>query len=210
MKNNLNETEVRLLEQILTGGSLNESKSIQIAIRNHISDKKDALMEELSMNEPEFRSFHTKTLNNIFQFLKDNEFIAEREGGVFFITDRGKNLRRLGTLEKYAAWQQETRQKNKVVIHTIETRGYLDQDEIIRNRRALVLKRIKKFVVYPLLILILLFFLLLGAHHYNLDKDIPFIKNLFKTESETGKQNKSSGKGDKHSGKKHKNKKHAQ
>jgi len=210
MKNNLNETEVRLLEQILTGGSLNESKSIQIAIRNHISDKKDALMEELSMNEAEFRSFHIKTINNIFQFLKDNEFIAEREGGVFFITERGKNLRRQGTLEKYAAWQQETRQKNKVVIHTIETRGYLDQDEIIRNKRALVLKRIKKFVVYPLLILILLFFLLLGAHHYNLDKDMPFIKNLFKTESETGKQNKSSGKGDKHSGKKHKNKKHTE
>jgi hypothetical protein len=203
MKNELNSFEVQLTNRILQGGSLNESKSIQIAIRNFISDEKAQIMQELSLGEPEFRTFHLQTVNNILNFLKSNEFVAEREGGVVFITEKGKNLRRQGTIEKYESWAKETRAKNKTVLRTIETRGYLDQDEIIRNKRALIMKRIKKFVVYPLLLLILCFFLLLGAHHYNLDKDIPVIRNLFKKEE----VEKSEIKEVKHPAKKHKKRK---
>ena len=180
MKNTLSDVEVKLLEKFLNEGGLNEAKSIQIALRNYLTDQKDRIMQEMSLDERDFRAFHTRSVTNIYEFLKSNDFVAEREGGVIFMTEKGKQLRKQGTLEKYDEWQKETRAKNKVIIETIETRGYLDQDQIVRNRRALIIKRIKKFILYPILLLILVFFLLLGAHHYNLDKDVPFIRNLFK------------------------------
>ena len=138
-----------------------------------------------------------QSVKNIFQYLIDYEFVGVREGGVSFLTEQGKNLRRQGSLQKYAEWQKETRAKNKTVIHTIETRGYLDQDEIVRNRRALIFKRIKKFVVYPVLLLILLLFLVLGAHKYKLDDNVPFIKKFFKEEPAKEETPKSKKKGHK-------------
>ncbi|GAA4467921.1 hypothetical protein GCM10023093_24560 [Nemorincola caseinilytica] len=179
MNNNLSDIEQRLLEKFLRDSTLNEAKSLQIALRNFLAEEKDALMQELSLDERDIRALQTQASKNILDFLKSNDFIAEREGGVLFITDRGKQLRKQGTLAKYEEWQKDTRAKNKVIIQTIETRGYLDQDQIIRNRRALIIKRIKKFVLYPLLLIILFFFLLLGAHHYNLDKNVPAVRNFF-------------------------------
>lgn len=193
MKNNLNEYEATLLDQFIKSGTLNDAKSIQIAIRNFITERKDQIMQERALDERDFRAFHMHTVNNLYQFLMDNEFIAEREGNVVFLTERGKHLRKAGSLAAYDAWQKETRAKNKVVIHTIETRGYLDQDEIIRNRRALIFKRIKKFVVYPLLLIILVFFLLMGAHHYNLDKDIPVIRDFFNKTEQKAKETEDNG-----------------
>lgn len=207
MKNNLNEYEVALMNQFLNGGGINEAKSIQIAIRNFITEKKEQIMQDRSLDERDFRAFQVQTVNNLFQFLKDNEFVAEREGNVVFMTEKGKSLRKQGSIEKYDEWQKETRAKNKVIIHTIETRGYLDQDEIVRNRRALIIKRIKKFIVYPILLLALIFFLLVAAHKYNLDKDVPFIRNMFNKIEEQAKKGEQAEKGEKNAEKKH-NKKH--
>lgn len=203
MKNSLNDYEVGLMDQFLNGGGINEAKSIQIAIRNFIIEKKEQIMQERSLDERDFRAFQVQTVNNLFQFLKENEFVAEREGNVVFMTEKGKSLRKQGSVAKYEEWQKETRAKNKVIIHTIETRGYLDQDEIVRNRRALIIKRIKKFVVYPLLLLILVFFLLIGAHKYNLDKNVPFIRNMFNKAEQRAKETDKAAQNDE---KKHKKK----
>lgn len=204
MQHNLNEQELKLLDGFLTSTLLNEAKSIKLALRNYISERKDGISEDLGLNERDFRSFHSQATDNILRFLTDNEFLSEREGGILFITEKGKTLRKQGSIEKYEIWQKETRAKNKVVIHTIETRGYLDQDQIVRNRRALVIKRIKKFVVYPLLLILLLLLLIAGAHKYGYDKNIPFIHNLFKTEK-ADKSNKSDTRTHKHK-KQHKEK----
>jgi hypothetical protein len=202
MKTELNDFEKRLLDRIIPTQTLSDSKGIQIALRNFIGDEREQLMADQKIDERGFRELQSRSVKNIFQFLKDYEFIGEREGGVNFLTEKGKNLRRQGTLEKYIAWQSETRAKNKIIINTIETRGYLDQDEIIRNRRKLLYKRIKKFVLYPILLLILLVFLLAGAHHYNLDKNIPVIRNLFKDEKSGGSK-KSESKAKHNSSKRH-------
>lgn len=193
MKTELNDFEKELLNRIIPTQTFSDSKGIQIAIRNFIADEKDKIMEERNIDERSFRSLQSQTVKNIFQFLVDFEFVGEREGSVFFLTEKGKNLRRQRSLEGYDVWQKETRTKNKEIIKTIETRGYLDQDEIIRNRRMLMYKRIKKFIVYPILLIILLVLLIAAAHHYNLDKDIPFIKNLFNKEEPTTEK-KSKGK----------------
>lgn len=199
MKTELNDFEKGLLDRIIPTQTLSDSKGIQIALRNFISDEKEQIMASQGLDERSFRELQARSVKTIFQYLKDYEFIGEREGGVNFLTEKGKNLRRQGSLAKYEVWRAETRSKNKVIINTIETRGYLDQDEIVRNRRALLFKQIKKFVVYPLLLIILLVFLVAGAHHYNLDKNIPAIRNLFAKEK-SGKGTKASEK----EGRKHK------
>lgn len=182
MKTELNDFEKALLDRIIPTQTFSDTKGVQIALRNFIGDDKDKIMAEQALDERAFRSLQSQSVKNIIQYLIDYEFFGVREGGVNFLTEKGKILRRQGSLEKYATWQKETRAKNKVVIHTIETRGYLDQDEIVRNRRALMYKRIKKFVVYPILLLILLVFLIIGAHKYKLDDNVPFIKKMFNDE----------------------------
>lgn len=201
MKTELNDFEKSLLDRIIPTQTFSDTKGVQIALRNFIGDDKDKIMAEQGLDERAFRSLQSQSVKNIFQYLIDYEFVGVREGGVNFLTEKGKNLRRQGSLAKYAEWQKETRAKNKVVIQTIETRGYLDQDEIVRNRRALIFKRIKKFLVYPILLLILLVFLIVGAHKYKLDDNVPFIKKMFKEEPQNEEATKGKKKG---SGKKHK------
>jgi hypothetical protein len=44
------------------------------------------------------------------------------------------------------------------------------------------MKRVRSFIIYPILGIILLGFLVVGIHKNNMDKDIPFIKEIFKNE----------------------------
>lgn len=180
MKTELNDFEKRLLDKIIPTQTLSDSKGIQIALRNFVGDEKEQIMAEQNIDERAFRSLQSQTVKNIFQYLIDHEYIGEREGGVNFLTEKGKNLRRQKSLAGYDAWQKETRSKNKVIIHTIETRGYLDQDEVVRNRRSFIIKRIKLMIVYPLLVIIVLAVAVSAMHHFKLDKNIPFINNFFK------------------------------
>lgn len=180
MKIELNDFEKRLLDKIIPTQTLSDSKGIQIALRNFVGDEKESIMQEQNIDERAFRTLQSQTVKNIFQYLIDHEFIGEREGGVNFLTEKGKNLRRQKSLAGYDEWQKETRSKNKVIIHTIETRGYLDQDEIVRNRRNFIMKRIQLMIVYPLLVIILLAVAISALHHFKLDDNIPFIKNIFK------------------------------
>jgi len=180
MKIELNDFEKRLLDKIIPTQTLSDSKGIQIALRNFVGDEKESIMQEQNIDERAFRTLQSQTVKNIFQYLIDHEFIGEREGGVNFLTEKGKNLRRQKSLAGYDEWQKETRSKNKVIIHTIETRGYLDQDEIVRNRRNFIMKRIQLMIVYPLLVIIVLAVAISALHHFKLDDNIPFIKNIFK------------------------------
>ena len=185
----LTDFERALLNRVIPTYTLNDSKGVQIALRNFIGDEREQIMAEQGIDERAFRALQSQTVKNIIDYLKANDYIAEREGGVTFLTEKGKILRRQGSLEKYDEWQKETRAKNKVMIRTIETRGYLDQDEIIRNRRSLMYKRIRKFVVFPLLGVILLFLILMAIHKNGADKNIPIIRNLFQNEKSQGQKN---------------------
>lgn len=180
MKTELNDFEKRLLDKIIPTQTLSDSKGILIALRNFVSDEKEEIMQEQNLDERAFRSLQSQTVKNIFQYLVDHEFIGEREGGVNFLTEKGKNLRRQKSLAGYEAWQKETRVKNKEIIHTIETRGYLDQDDVVRNRRNIIMKRVKLMIVYPLLVIIVLAVAISALHHFKLDKNIPIIHNFFK------------------------------
>ncbi len=203
----LTDFERALLNRVIPTYTLNDSKGVQIALRNFIGDEREQIMADHGIDERAFRALQSQTVKNIIDYLKANDYIAEREGGVTFLTEKGKILRKQGSLEKYDEWQKETRAKNKVIIRTIETRGYLDQDEIIRNKRSLMFKRIRKFVVFPLLGLILLFLIIMALHKNGADKNIPVIRSLFKNEQTQDVRTKEKNTEETHTGKK-KNKQH--
>lgn len=203
----LTDFERALLNRVIPTYTLNDSKGVQIALRNFIGDEREQIMADQSIDERAFRALQSQTVKNIIDYLKANDYIAEREGGVTFLTEKGKILRRQGSLEKYDEWQKETRAKNKVIIRTIETRGYLDQDEIIRNKRSLMLKRIRTFVVYPAIGLILLVLILMALHKNGADKNIPIIRDLFTNEQTQDEKTEEKATDESHAGKK-KNKQH--
>ncbi len=204
----LTEFERALLNRVIPTYTLNDSKGVQIALRNFIGDEREQIMAEQGIDERAFRALQSQTVKNIIDYLKANDYIAEREGGVTFLTEKGKILRRQGSLEKYDEWQKETRAKNKVIIRTIETRGYLDQDEIIRNKRSLMYKRIRNFVVLPMLGIILLLLILMVLHKNGADKNIPIMRDLFPKEAtqvdKTDEKTNGDGHGEKKKSKKHK------
>lgn len=185
----LTDFERALLNRVIPTYTLNDSKGVQIALRNFIGDEREQIMAEQGIDERAFRALQSQSVKNIIDYLKANDYIAEREGGVTFLTEKGKILRRQGSLEKYDEWQKETRAKNKVIIRTIETRGYLDQDEIIRNKRSLMFKRIRNFIVLPVLGIILLLLILMALHKNGADKNIPIIRDLFQNEKSQEQKN---------------------
>ena len=189
MPTQLNDFELKLLDRIIPTQTLSDAKSTQIAIRNFIAEDKENIIAERGISEAEFRTLQMQSVKTIFLFLREKEFVGERDGGVNFLTEKGKHLRKQGSLEKYEEWRKQVKSENKVILHTIETRGYLDQDEINRNRRGVMIQRIKKFVLYPLLLIMLLVLLAVGAHHYKLDDKVPFLKSLFE-KGQTDKEDK--------------------
>lgn len=203
----LTDFERALLNRVIPTYTLNDSKGVQIALRNFIGDEREQIMADQGIDERAFRALQSQTVKNIIDYLKANDYIAEREGGVTFLTEKGKILRKQGSLEKYDEWQKETRAKNKVIIRTIETRGYLDQDEIIRNKRSLMFKRIRTFVVYPIIGLILLVLILMALHKNGADKNIPLIRDLFQNEKTQDEKTDEKSTEESHTGKK-KNKQH--
>ena len=167
MRTPLSEKEIEILNKIIPAQPMIEPQFLQKAIRDHISEHKEELMASHGIDENNFREYQSQTAKNIFQFLRDNSFIGEREGGVFFITEKGKNLRKQCTIQQYEAWRTEAREENKKVIHTIETRGYLDQDPIERRGPG-IMRILKRFVLYPILVILLAVIAYMAAKHYQL------------------------------------------
>jgi len=171
--------ETELLNRIIPTQTLSYSKSTQISLRNFIADDKEQIMAAQNISEAEFKALQVQSVKNIFTFLREQDFVGERDGGVNFLTEKGKNLRKQGSIEQYEVWRRQVRAENKVIMNTIETRGYLDQDEVNRNRRSVLMQRVRKFVLYPIIAAIVILFLLVAAHKYKLDDHVPFIKNFF-------------------------------
>lgn len=151
----LSDIEIDILNKIIPTQTFSETQNLQRALREIINEHKESLMAQGAMTEGGYKEFQTQSVKNIFDFLLKNAFIAEREGHVFFLTEKGKNLRRQKSLQQYVEWARQQRAENKVIMHTIETRGYLDQDEIDRRGPTLV-QKLKKYVLFPVLIIIVL------------------------------------------------------
>jgi hypothetical protein len=128
-------------------------------LRNLIGEQKAAVLADGLSTDHDFQSFQNKTVFDITQFLKHNEFFAEREGRVFFLTEKGEQLKRQGSLQKYLEWEMGREAQLMADLHTIEARGYLDKDQTFRPETKPVDKEYNYKILWYILILGAIFLL---------------------------------------------------
>ena len=145
----LNEFQTQILNRILPTQTFADPTALPAALRRIIEEQKEQITMR-GMSDQEFNTLYKETPKIIFQWLRDNEFYYEREGGVYYITDRGKQLRAQGTLEKYIEWMSQRRTVLNEDMKTNETRGYTD--EAIKARNSIKIQQEKKRNMFPVYI----------------------------------------------------------
>lgn len=181
----LTEFEIEVLNKVIPTQRLNNPGGLPLVLRTLIEEDKEKLMAN-GMSENDFRTLQSQTAKNIFHFLRSNEFYYEREGGVFFLTDRGKQLQKQRTIQNYIKWAEERGMKNIAELHTIEQKGYLEKDQHFvvdkkNNKRPhftedakkpegkkQAVKSEKKSLLIPIITIIILVIAGLAARHYKL------------------------------------------
>lgn len=177
MKAQISIIEEEILDQVIPTVAFADHRRMQEALRDVIKEKNDNAPESEKKNDMDIKLLQTEYLKNIHNYLVAEAFYAEREGSVFFMTEKGKHLRQQGSLKKYYEWKEVRGVGLRKDLHTISTRGYLDQDEIIRNRKQTLIYKIKKFILYPLIGVIIIMLLVGVAHHNHWDNSFPALKN---------------------------------
>jgi hypothetical protein len=125
----LSHFEIEVLNKVIPTQTLSNPEHLQFALRDLVEAEREEIITRGIAGQYEFKVLQTQTAKNIFQFLRANEFFYEGAGGVFFLTEKIKHLRQQGTIEKYSEWEASDMKKNETVLHTIETRGYLNRDQ---------------------------------------------------------------------------------
>ena len=139
---------------------------LENGLRNLITAERETVIAQGTTNDHDFQSFQNTTVLHITQFLKHNEFFAEREGRVFFLTEKGKQLKQQGSLQKYLEWEMGREAQLMADLHTIETRGYLDKDQTFRPEAKPVDKEYNYKILWYILILGAIFLLwMYGKSH---------------------------------------------
>jgi hypothetical protein len=161
----LNNFETEVLNKILPTGTFANPPALQVALRTIINEMKEHLLST-GISEQEYNKLAVQTPKIIFQFLRDNEFYYEREGGVFYITEKGKQLRAQGTLEKYIAWREQQHLELKSEMKENEERGYTDK--ALKEKNEMKLQEKKKRSLVPVFILLAIIVILIVAHFLKL------------------------------------------
>ncbi len=164
----LNEFQTQILNRILPTQTFADPAALPTALRKIIEEQKEQITMR-GMSEYDFNTLQRETPRIIFQWLRDNEFYYEREGGVYYITDRGKQLRAQGTLEKYIEWMSQRHNVLNEEMKINETRGYTD--EAIKARNSVKIQQHeekKKKTLYPAIIILAVIIIALVAKYMKL------------------------------------------
>ena len=129
MQISLSGFEIDLLNKYVHTQTFIELSDLQIAMNEYLNDEKDNLISSGQTTETGFNTFVTTTTRNISRFLMDHEFFHAREGGVYFLTEKGKHLHAQGSLQKYLDWEKVRDQELLDDMHTIQSKGYLDREQ---------------------------------------------------------------------------------
>lgn len=171
MKIPLTDFEIGLLNKVIHTHTFGEFDSLEIDLYKLIDQEKDNLVNSGKVNTNDFASFKAQVVNNINQFLLRNEFIAAREGGVYFLTEKGQFLQKQGTLQKYLDWELKREDQLITDLHTIETQGYLEKDQSFKHEKQhspeTVIAEDKKrnFGWYLFIIIIIIALAAIGKSH---------------------------------------------
>ena len=158
MDTTLTGVEIFLLDQLILRMKMHEPINLNLELKKIAEEEKEQLAGKGYTDMGEHK-------NNVAEYLKGNEFMRTQDTIMYSLSEKGKNLKRQGRYEKYNEWQKDTRSKNKVIIHTIETRGYLDQDEVVKNRRS---EQLKRYVIYPAIVVLIILAAMAVAYHFKL------------------------------------------
>jgi hypothetical protein len=165
--------EVATLNKVIHTHTFGEFHDLTISLHNLVGNEKDNLVQLGEVKEHDFHAFQEQAVHNILQFLIHNEFIGEREGEVHFLTHKGEELRKQGTLQKYLDWHANRDAALIEELHTIETRGYLDKDQVAVHEEIKQLKKEEErkpytnYMPYYVLILVIIAILVwIGKSHF--------------------------------------------
>ena len=178
MKTELTTDERVLLNKVIPTIAFADYNRLQDTLRDLIKERNAAAPPDMVLAEMEMKALQRDQIAHINAFLLEEAFYGEREGGVFFITEKGRHLRQQGALDKYYAWKEERGIGLKKELYEIKTKGYLEQDKIERHHKNEAYEKIKKFILYPLMIIILLMLFVGVVHHNHWDKGFPAMKNF--------------------------------
>ena len=184
----LSALETTMLNKFIPRMQLREDFLLNNELRSLLREHRDELMQSGNMGEKELEAWQVQAIKNIGNFLRDGFLLSRDEHETrFFLSERGKNLKKQGTIEKYQEWLTATRAKNKYELHTIETRGYLDQDPIVKNKPRFSM--VQKLVLYPAIIVLTLFIVAALANKYKMLDKYPAVKHLFQKDKDNDKDN---------------------
>jgi len=164
----LSSFETDLLNRYIHTQTFDELSDLQVAMNEYLNDQKDSLIGDGDTNDPGFHSFVSRTIGNISDFLIKNQFFHAREGGVYFLTEKGKHLKAQGTLHDYVDWEKVRDKQLIDEMHTIQSKGYLDRDQPTHSNltsRTVDNERKSNWVYYLLIIAALIAFYLIGKYH---------------------------------------------
>ena len=171
MKIPLTDFEVDTLNKVIHTHTFGEFVSLEIALQKLVDDEKDNLINSGKADANNFVSFRMQVINNITQFLLRNEFIGVREGGVYFLTEKGQYLQQQDTLQKYIDWELARESQLIADLHTIETQGYLEKDQTFKHEKQHLQQPVvaedkkKYFGWYVLIIVIIIILCAIGKLH---------------------------------------------
>jgi len=125
----ISDFEIEMLNRLMHTRAFVEYPILEGELRQLINEQRSGVISSGAATEADFSSFENKTVIDITNFLKHNEFFAERPGRVFFLTEKGEQLKRQGSLQKYLEWEMQREAQLMADLHTIETQGYLKKDQ---------------------------------------------------------------------------------
>lgn len=164
----LPEFEIDILNKVIHTRTFGEYNELKIKLQQLVEDRKGELIRSGEVPASDFPLHKTHVVNSMIQFLVRNEFYGVREGGVYFLTEKGKFLQEQGTIQKYLVWQMQREKKLIEELHTIEEKGYLEKDQTFKKehhpvRPVVVEEDTKKnFGWYVLIIIVLIVLAAIG------------------------------------------------
>ena len=168
MQISLTPFETDLLNTFVHTQTFSELTDLQMALNGSLNEQKEHLILSGKTTGTDFNSFVTHTTSDITNFLVDHEFFHAREGGVYFLTGKGKHLKLQGSLQKYLDWEKVRDQELVDEMHTIQSKGYLEREQPTHAELAPVPvdeERKSNLVYYILIVVALIAFYLIGKYH---------------------------------------------
>lgn len=160
----LSSLESKMLGKVIPSQSLGSEEMLRKKLKELMAADKEEIMAQQPLSEMEWKQLQNRTIENVFGFLVVNEFLKAREGEVYYLTEKGKNLRAHGSVEAYLEWADKKRHTDHAeTVETMNT-GYIKSKQSVVEKAAPPPVRTKLVPIIGVLILVIL--ALAVAHHY--------------------------------------------